>query len=147
MWIPFAVLGAVVVVVGVYFMRWRARWAPQLRVLKSGDVAEATVLDRNELETSSTGGSRTGRRLLYFGSLVLEVRREGQEPYKAQCKQWFDQGTWSFVGEKAIVPVRIDRADRKVVFVDTEAKLKQLQDASDSERERHAKRQDELMKS
>ena len=144
MWIvPVAV---VVVLLAALIVGWQLRWGPQLRVLRRGDVGEATVLDRNELETTTTGGSHTGRRILYRGSLVLEVRREGQPPYKAQCKQWFESSSWSFVHENAVVPVRIDRENPQRVFVDTEAKLKQLSDAHEAERARHAKRQDELMK-
>jgi hypothetical protein len=147
MWIvPVAIVAVVVAMLVAAVVHWRKQWGPQLRVLKHGVAGEATVLDRNELETVSLGGGQHGRRTQYHGSLVLEVHREGQAPYRAQCKQWFEQSSWSFVGEGARVPVRIDRGDPQRVFVDTEAKLRELMSARDAERDRHAKRQDELMK-
>jgi hypothetical protein len=144
MWIvPVVILVATLVAVVV---SWRRKWGPQLRVLKHGEVGAATVLDRNELETTTAGGPRTGWRIQYHGSLVLEVHRGGGPPYRAQCKQWFEKTTWSFVAEGAHVPVRIDRSDPQLVVVDTEAKLRELQAGGDDERERHAKRQHDLMK-
>jgi len=147
MWIvPVGIVVVVVAILVAVFVQWRRRWGPQLRVLEHGEVGEATVLDRNELATTTSGGSHTGRRIQYHGSLVLEVRRDGQVPYRAQCKQWFESSSWSFVHETAKVPVRIDRANPQLVFIDTDAKLRELQAAGDSERARHAKRQDDLMK-
>ena len=143
--VPYAPAVVVALILVVWFVRWRMMWGPQLRVLKHGTVGEATVLDRNELKTTTVGGSHTGRRTQYLGSLVLEVRREGQPAYRAQCQQWFDSSSWSHVAEGARTAVRIDRNDPQRVFVDTEAKLRELLAARDTERERHARRQAELL--
>jgi hypothetical protein len=146
MW-PLIPLGLAVAGLGAWFVIWRRRWGPQLRVLKHGAAGTATVLDRNELETTTTGGGHhSSRRILYRGSLVLDVHRDGQPAYRAKCVQWFEGSSWSLVHEKATVSVRIDLADPQVVFIDTEAKLRELTSAHDAEREKHAKRQDELMK-
>jgi len=77
------------------------QWGPQLRVLKRGEAGRATVLGRSELDTTTTGGgSHTPRRIQYHGSLVREVERAGNAPYRALCKQWFDSATWSFVAQR-----------------------------------------------
>ena len=130
----------------VMLLRWRRRWGPQRRVLRNGEPAEATVLSCNDLKTSYAGGKRRAH-FETLTSLVLEVRREGQTPYRALCEQWFEGSASSrTVLENSIVPVRIDRTNPQNVFVDIDAKRRSEHAARDAEREQKAKRQDALMK-
>jgi hypothetical protein len=138
-------LGLMVLSVTVVLVQSHRRWGPQRRVLKSGEPAEATVLDRNDLETKYEGGSKYGYRAVNFASVVLEVRREGQPAYRALCKQWFGSDSW-LVREGEVVPVRIDRQNPELVYIDTDAKLRLHQAAQEAERERKAKRQERMMR-
>jgi hypothetical protein len=146
MWIALVACAGLLIVVGYQLVQWRRRWGPQLRVLRSGEPAEALVLDRNLLETVFVGGSQRRVRAQHHGSFVLEVRRQGHPPYKAQCRQWFD-GTWLLIDVNGTYPVRVDRSDPARVFIDTDAQLRRLQEAREAERLRGEQRQAELMRS
>ena len=77
MWLALLGLGGLIVV-GTFihaFLQWRARFGEERRVVRIGEPAEATVIDRVEVEVAFEGSSKVGRRPIYHGSLVLEVRR------------------------------------------------------------------------
>jgi hypothetical protein len=147
MWVV-PVVFAALLLVGMLvhgFVQWRARYGEERRVMKTGEPAEATVIDRVEVELAFEGSSKVGRRPVYHGSLVLEVRREGQPTYRAPCKQWFGSAAWHAVSRDATVPVRIDRDDPQRVFVDTEATLRAEATAREAARLRQLERQKQLL--
>jgi hypothetical protein len=114
----------------------------QLEVERIGLVGEATVLDRNDLETVAKN-----RTMIYHdGSLVLEVRLPNVAPYRAPCRQWFIGSKWSSVSEGCVVPVRVDPRNAQVVFVDLAAGDRARDAAEAAERDRHARRQAELLR-
>jgi hypothetical protein len=136
--VPIAVLVAQLV-------REHRRLGPQRELLRHGEPAEATVLDRVNLEMRLVGGARS-RRADYFASIVLEVRRDGHSPYKTICKQWLQ--IYEFrIREREIVPVRVDRADPLRVVIDEDAKERDVQRELAVQRERAERRQEELLKS
>lgn len=114
----------------------------QVEVERSGRMGQATVLDRNDLETVAKN-----RIMVYhFGALVLEVRLPGMPPYRAPCRQWFISSKWSGVMNGSVVPVRVDPRDPQVVFVDLVAMDSARENAERAEREAHARRQAELLR-
>lgn len=55
------------------------------------------------------------------------MRREGRPPYRALCNQWL--GLYAWLGrEGEVVPVRIDRENDAIVYIDTDAKFRQQQE-------------------
>jgi hypothetical protein len=113
--------------------------------MKTGEPAEATVIDRAEIELVFEGSSKVGRRPLRHGSLVLEVRRDGHPTYRAPCRQWFGSLAWDLVSRGSVVPLRIDRVDPQCVFVDTDTALRAQQAAQEAARTRQLERQKELL--
>jgi hypothetical protein len=115
--------------------------ALQQEVERIGLVGEATVLDCNDLETVAKN-----RTMIYHdASLVLEVRLPNVAPYRAPCRQWFISSKWSTVSEGSVVPVRVDPRNAQVVFVDLAARERAKEAAEAAERDRHARRQAELL--
>jgi hypothetical protein len=148
MWLALLGLGGLIVV-GTFvhaFLQWRARFGEERRVVRIGEPAEATVIDRVEVEVAFEGSSKVGRRPIYHGSLVLEVRREGHPAYRAPCKQWFGGAAWALVMRGEVVPVRVDRGDPQRVFVDTDAALRAREAAQEAARVRQLERQQELLR-
>jgi hypothetical protein len=113
----------------------------QIEVERNGRMGEATVLDRNDLETVAKN-----RTMIYhMGALVLEVRLPGFAPYRAPCRQWFIGSKWSHVSQGEVVPVRVDVQNPQIVFVDLAATDQRREYAERAEREAHARRQAELL--
>lgn len=147
MWLALVGLGGLLVVGTLVhaYLQWRARFGEERRVVRIGEPAEATVIDRVEVEVAFEGSSKVGRRPIYHGSLVLEVRREGHPAYRAPCKQWFGSAAWALLLRGEIVPVRVDRDDPQRVFVDTDAALRAREAAQEAARARQLERQKELL--
>jgi hypothetical protein len=113
----------------------------QQEVQRIGLIGEATVLDRNNLETVAKN-----RTMIYHdASLVLEVRLPNVAPYRAPCRQWFVSSKWMGISEGTVVPVRVDPRNAQVVFVDLAARDRAREAAEAAERDRHARRQAELL--
>jgi hypothetical protein len=145
MWIAVVTCTVLIIVVGYQLAQWSRRWGPQRRVLRSGEPAEAVVLDRTLLETVFVGGGKRRVRTQHHGSFVLEVRRDGRPPYRALCRQWFD-GTWLLFDVNGTYPVRVDRSDPSKVFLDTDAALRRLRQRQEAERARGEERQAQLLR-
>jgi hypothetical protein len=115
---------------------------PQERaVLASGLVAEATILDRNEISTVAKN-----RTMVYSTyDFVLEVRLPGQPPYRVPCRQEFvGSESWGLT-DGTVVPVRVDRANPQIVYIDREGRKQRAQKAEADTRAEHARRQAELL--
>jgi hypothetical protein len=125
-------------------VREHRRLGPQRELLRHGEPAEATVLDRVNLEMRLVGSARS-RSADHFVSIVLEVRRDGHPPYKTICKQWLR--IYEFrIREREVVPVRVDRADPLRVVIDEDAKEREVQRELVLQRDRAERRQEQLMK-
>ena len=150
--VPYMVLGvaaALAIVIQLFVMRVdrkRFRGIPASRrraVMGRGSVAEATVLDRNEVGLRSSG--QHSLILFHLADLVLEVRPHGGASYRAPCRQEFVGSQWMDLKEGTVVPVRIDPSDPQLVYVDVDARAHADEAARRSDRDAHAKRQTELL--
>jgi hypothetical protein len=116
--------------------------AQERAVLANGRVAEATILDRNEINTVAKN-----RTMVYTTyDFVLDVRLPGQPSYRAPCRQEFiGSESWGLTPD-TVVPVRIDPANAQIVYIDRDARKQRALQSEAAEREAHARRQAELLR-
>ena len=140
---------AVVVGVGVAAFAFRGRvfgnpWgfpAQQIEVERNGLLAQARILDCNDLETVAKGRSTVHR-----CSFVFEVYLPNAAPYRVQCEQWVTgYALRGDAGQGNVVPVRVDPRNPQVVFIDISAIDYAKKKREAAEREAHARRQAELL--